>query len=338
MTHSRSPSPVFSDPGLKDAMDAPSSPAYEPPPCGQPATTPGKRKATSDNPGASDNEDNDLELSDETGSSAVQSSPLVASNSSTTPSLKQLGRHLAKRSKLRPDQLQEVDSFAMAATKAERDVQLLVHILSVKNMLEKIVVEQPKFEVTKYLDDNIKRIALGVLLSTNIASYTGPDTMTPVEEHLKRDRFGMPPNIERNTADWKKVIQKIQYHQMQIRAHFKRLIEASVEDKDPAQHDTVFVLTKAMAAGACDITIGLCARVALMRHVYMNGKPDKDFWPKVNERLASMRKSAKGNKKKGMVHYLTKDCEAHGIMSADEDCDNVVQTKFQQEIDDALEN
>ncbi|EMD34745.1 hypothetical protein CERSUDRAFT_75670 [Gelatoporia subvermispora B] len=322
-------------------MDAPSSPAYEPPPCGQSATTPGKRKATSDDPEASDDEHNELELSDEIGSSAMQSSPLVASKSSTTPSLKQLGRHLAKRSKLRPDQLQEVDSFTMAATKAERDVHLLVHILSVKNTLEKIVVEQPKFEVTKYLDDNIKRIALSVLLSANLARYTGPSAVTPVEERLKRDRFGMPPNVERNTADWKKVIQKIQYHQTQIRANFKRLIEASVEDKDPAQHDTVFALAKSMAVGACDVTVGLCARVALMRHVYMNGKPDKDFWPKVNEKLASIRNTAQGNKKRfsrGMTHYLTKDHEVHGISNADEGCDNVVQTKFQQEIDDALES
>ncbi|KAJ6537596.1 hypothetical protein B0H10DRAFT_2245999 [Mycena sp. CBHHK59/15] len=59
----------------------------------------------------------------------------------------------------------------------------------------------------------------------------------------------------------------------------------------------------------CTVTIELCARVALMRSVYLQESGPK-FWDKLDSTLAEIRAQAQGKAKKitkAFRHILTKD-------------------------------
>lgn len=88
------------------------------------------------------------------------------------------------------------------------------------------------------------------------------------------------------------------------------------EDKVPlpASHQNIFTLAQNVVKGTqCTVTIVLCARLALMvcsrtwsllsvlmcpqRHVYLT-HPGKNFWTKLDDKLAEIREQAAGDAKK----------------------------------------
>lgn len=96
-------------------------------------------------------------------------------------------------------------------------------------------------------------------------------------------RFGIPPGLERNTANWNKVTSATQGVLTQIRGSVKKevctfvvvslydhspmsvQIKKSVEGIDKTSHSNIFTLTEKILAGTgCQMTVPIMARVALM--------------------------------------------------------------------------
>ncbi|KAL6303022.1 hypothetical protein BKA93DRAFT_826911 [Sparassis latifolia] len=220
-------------------------------------------------------------------------------------SLKQLAKKLVKKTKLGQDQLTEVDVFASSVLNAEQNLHLFIKLK----------------EVSESLSKNIQKISTAVLLSVNLAGYMDATAVGPVQERLKRDHFDMPDNIEHNPADWGKVKTVIQYHQTQLRSAWKKAIGESVTHEDPKEHTDIFTLTTTIANGNCTVTIGLCARVALMasRDIFcQRAYSEKTYWHKVNERVAFICQTANGDQKavnRAMRHILKNDRNQHGQCS-----------------------
>ncbi|KAJ7021322.1 hypothetical protein C8F04DRAFT_1195645 [Mycena alexandri] len=103
-------------------------------------------------------------------------------------------------------------------------------------------------------------------------------------------------------------------------------------------HQNIFKLTKIFVDGTqCKVTIELCARVALMRSVFLQDS-GPEFWDKLDSSLAAIRAEAQGNPKKiakAFRHIVTIDQSEHGVKDyeiSDAGVDN-----FQQEVDDLID-
>ncbi|KAJ7700873.1 hypothetical protein B0H17DRAFT_925271, partial [Mycena rosella] len=104
------------------------------------------------------------------------------------------------------------------------------------------------------------------------------------------------------------------------------------------QHQNIFNLTSAIVKGTkCSVNVVLCARVALMRSVYLK-HPGTNFWDKVDDRLAKIRKQAKGDASKIVKAFrqlLKADRETHGV--DDYELDEEAVDDFQQQVDDVID-
>ncbi|KAL6309760.1 hypothetical protein BKA93DRAFT_821477 [Sparassis latifolia] len=319
----------------------------------------GKRRHSDDQSGEEALEPDDLPIASDTeftvATTATSAAMTLSVPQRSTPSaqgsnmtiaelgvalLKQLGKKLTKKTKLGKDQAAEVEAFASSALNAEQNLRLFIKLQEVQNMLTEIRRAQAEYHVSEYLGKNIHKIAYAVLLSVNLPSYVGATAVRPVQEQLKRERFDMPDNIEHNPADWGKVKTVIQYHQTQTCAAWKKAIHDSIALEDPTEHMDIFSLTRKVTSGNCTVTIGLCARVALMREIFCEdtAHSDSTFWRKVNERLAFIHNTAKGDQKainKAMRHILKSDHSKH--RQSKEKVKDVEQTdEFQVGIDSIM--
>ncbi|KAJ7795628.1 hypothetical protein B0H13DRAFT_2392979 [Mycena leptocephala] len=162
---------------------------------------------------------------------------------------------------------------------------------------------------------------------------------------LKKRRFDIPPGLENIPADWAKVIAVVQDALTQTRAKVKKLIDWSLKvnksDKTYApqtQQQNIFDLTKAIVKGTqCSVSVVLCARIALMRKVYLK-HPGVKYWNKLDDRLALIREEASGDAKKitkAFRQLLTADQDKHGVKNYE--LDETLVDEFQQEVDDLID-
>ncbi|GBE79019.1 hypothetical protein SCP_0202160 [Sparassis crispa] len=257
-------------------------------------------------------------------------------------SLKQLAKKLVKKTKLGQDQLTEVDVFTSSVLNAEQNLHLFIKLEEVQREVSELRKSQAEYRVSESLSKNIQKISTAVLLSVNLAGYMDAAAVGPVQERLKCDRFDMPDNIEHNPADWGKVKTVIQYHQTQLRSAWKKGIGESVTHEDPKEHTDIFTLTTTIANGNCTVTIGLCARVALMasRDIFcQRAYSEKTYWRKVNERVAFIRQTANEDQKavnRAMRHILKNDRNQHGQCSEKIKVTEQPNNSFQASIDSCV--
>ncbi|KAJ7460044.1 hypothetical protein B0H11DRAFT_2242266 [Mycena galericulata] len=280
---------------------------------------------------------NTSENEDET---AANISALVPANQNTISAV----QRYAEKKRLRVDQATEV-TLLINDPPAFRHAKILANILHVSNQLSAIVTAQPPFEVSANLEKNLHNYAAAILLSSKISAYKGAVPTNTLLNILKKHRFDLPPGIENNPADYAKVVAAVQEAFTQLRAKFKKALGASLKtnksDKKIApgpEHQNIFKLTMIFVDGTqCTVTIELCARVALMRSVYLQESGPK-FWDKLDSTLAEIRAQAQGKAKKitkAFRHILTKDQELHGVK--DYEINDTGVDNFQQEVDDLID-
>ncbi|KAJ7703891.1 hypothetical protein B0H17DRAFT_1326673 [Mycena rosella] len=239
-----------------------------------------------------------------------------------------VAKRYVERKRLRTDQAAEVDMFINDPVSA-REVKMFVTMLALDNKLEKIVTAKAAYQVSPELNKNILNYAPAVLLSSKTTVYKGNGATDLLLAILKRYRFDMPPGIENIPADWAKISD----------------IEASVKiNKDddnmapPDKQQNIFDLTTAIVKGTkCTVNVVLCARVALMRSVYLK-HPGVKFWDQVDERLVTIRAKADGDAKKVTKLFrqvLATDREKHGIENYKIEAETV--DDFQQQVDDVID-
>ncbi|KAJ7241974.1 hypothetical protein C8J57DRAFT_1558087 [Mycena rebaudengoi] len=161
------------------------------------------------------------------------------------------------------------------------------------------------------LETNIAKYVPAVLLSSKINVYKGDGPTDILLAILKKYRFDILPGLEHNQVDWAKVISAVQDALTQnLKLHKGDTVYAP-----DSQHQNIFELTQALVKGSqCSVNVVLCARVALMRSVYLK-HPGPKFWDKLDERLDKIRKEAKSDAKKitkAFRHILTVAQNTHG--------------------------
>ncbi|KAJ7441181.1 hypothetical protein B0H11DRAFT_2292471 [Mycena galericulata] len=273
----------------------------------------------------------------------AQSETTAAADPAPNPNTMSAIQRYAEKKRLRVEQATEVNLLLHDAP-AVRHAKLLANIFHVSNQIGAIVTAAPPFEVSPGLTKNIHNYAAAILLSSKISAYKGSVPTNILLNILKKHRFDLPPGIENNPADLAKLVAAIQEAFTQLRAKFKKALLASLKanknDKEIApgpQHQNIFKLTLSFVDGTqCTVTVELCARVALMRQIFLQDSGPK-YWDKLDASLAAIRAQAKGSAKKitkAFHHILTTDQELHGVKDYElnEDVD-----AFQQEVDDLID-
>ncbi|KAJ7796556.1 hypothetical protein B0H14DRAFT_3494671 [Mycena olivaceomarginata] len=264
----------------------------------------------------------------------------------TTQNSTQLVQRYAEKKRLRVDQIAEVNSF-LKDIPAVRDAKILVNILQVGNQVNAIVVATPEYQVSASLEKTLHNFTAAILLSSRISAYKGAVPTNTLLNILRKNRFNLPPGIENKPADYAKVVASVQDAFTQLHSKFKKALSASLkvnkQDKEHApgpKHQNIFKLTGIFVENTrCSVTIELCARVALMRQVYLV-RPGVKFWDRLDLTLAEIRTKAGGNAKKitkAFAHILTKDQDLHGIKTNDPEIPQSNVDGFQQEVDDLID-
>ncbi|EKM48314.1 uncharacterized protein PHACADRAFT_47108, partial [Phanerochaete carnosa HHB-10118-sp] len=135
---------------------------------------------------------------------------------------------------------------------------------------------------------NIRNYTMSVLLSSRLATYKGVVPNNYVAGILKRYRFDLPADIERNHGRWSKVIKAIQNEMTEQRAKIKKTLRAGTDGDDHQEHLNIFKLTVELCKGtSCKPS----------RKTFLTN-PNRDFWDAANKNLAEIRNVAGSNPKK----------------------------------------
>ncbi|OBZ75012.1 hypothetical protein A0H81_05602 [Grifola frondosa] len=166
------------------------------------------------------------------------------------------------------------------------------------------------------------------------------------QDILKHYRFDLPVGIEQNHADWAKVINAAKNAFTQIRSSIKKELCHSTKADDSTVHLNIYNLTEHIIQKTnCKISVPLCARIALMRSVYLEDSLDK-FWNILDSHLAHINEKAstaptveKHAEKiiKAFSHILKLDREKHGPPAMYELEDDMA-NDFQRQIDETIES
>ncbi|KAF8148460.1 hypothetical protein B0H34DRAFT_737147 [Crassisporium funariophilum] len=203
-------------------------------------------------------------------------------------------QRLAQRAKLNPYQIEAVENFAKASSLA-RDVQLFIEICATGNKLDAIVTAAPPFTVSPGLLENIKSYATAVLLSPRLSAYEGSIPCGHVYAIILQQGVYIPVNLEHNAHAKRVVHSEIQEELTQARSRIKKVIKLSIHDSVEAS-DTIYDLASCIVAHTqCKVTVPLCARLALLRKIYISSSK---YWDLVDERLLLIRNKAQKDEKK----------------------------------------
>ncbi|KAJ7687159.1 hypothetical protein B0H17DRAFT_1203820 [Mycena rosella] len=333
MPSSRASTPESDDEFRKtlDAM-AQSSPVAPP----QGLAKRNHRTMTQDD-GSSDNENNNM--SGETEQTPADTRPVVLPNQNIIA----VAQRCASRKRLCVDQVAMVESFAKDNV-AVREIKIFCHLVALENKVDKLVTAKAAYQVSPDLNKNILNYAPAILLSSKIMVYKGQATTDVLLAILKTLRFDLPAGIENVPADWAKVSDVVKEALTQKRSKIKRKASSlKIQKTDkvhaPAdQHQNIFNPTSAIVKGTkCSVNVVLCARVVLMRSVYLK-HPGTNFWDKIDDRLAKIRKQAKGDASKIVKAFrqlLKADRKTHGV--DDYELDEEAVDDFQQQVDDVID-
>ncbi|EED77964.1 predicted protein [Postia placenta Mad-698-R] len=221
-----------------------------------------------------------------------------------------------------------------------RQVKTFTQLLIVEDKLSQVIVTQRTWEPSKDLNDNIYNISWSVIYSSKLPAYKGNIPTTYVLNIVRLRGYDLPPNIEQNPAAWKKVVKCTRTCLTDVRSNSKKKFKLSIAAKDSKDQWTIYKLTKELIGKKKDVKISvpLCARVALMRAVYVINSSGT-FWNNVDKELESLRASARNDPArlvKGFQYLLQLDHQTYGVDdnmmdSVDEDVG-----EWQQSVDDIV--
>ncbi|KAJ7330450.1 hypothetical protein DFH08DRAFT_1022709 [Mycena albidolilacea] len=231
----------------------------------------------------------------------------------TSRNVTQMLQRLGESKRLRADQI--ADSInSVNDPPAVQGAKVILGLYALHNRLDAFEMGKPPFAVSDDTETNIYFYAAAILLSTKLSAYKGSDI-------LKVNRFDLPPNIERNPADYAKLVTVVQGALTQLRSKIKKALAASFKvNKAPApsarEHQNIFDVTTHLVQGTkCAVTPELCARVALMRQVYIED-PTTKFWDSLDADLRKIRNRAGGSARKlnkAFENVLSTDRATHGV-------------------------
>ncbi|KAJ3560565.1 hypothetical protein NP233_g10754 [Leucocoprinus birnbaumii] len=164
----------------------------------------------------------------------------------------------ACRAHLHPYQVTEVNDFMTWSTRRQFG-EIFVGMHVVRNDLSRILVTQPRFTINEALDKTIKSYSMGVLLSEKLRAYKNSSTDV-VLTIIKSNGVNTPANLDQDPYALNVVKVAIADALTQARSRIKKMINESV-NKDWS----IYTLASKVIDGTqCDVSILLCARLAVM--------------------------------------------------------------------------
>ncbi|XP_006459863.1 hypothetical protein AGABI2DRAFT_116823 [Agaricus bisporus var. bisporus H97] len=246
----------------------------------------------------------------------------LASSSSNNPS--------ARRAKLQPYQIAEVDTFMKASMNTQLGL-MFVDIQAMKSEVTHVLIHQPWFTVDEALHKTISAYSLGVLLSEKLREYKRSSTDI-VLAIIQNNHANIPSNLDQDPYALSIVKAAISEALTQARSRIKKLIRRSIDD-----NLSIYQLSSKVIEGSqCSVSVPLCARLAALRNVYSECGSSLSYWNDVDVCLAQCRAKAKDNTdgiRKILAKMLKLDRATFG-----QDSTTIPKhvSLFQQSIDDSL--
>lgn len=203
--------------------------------------------------------------------------------------------------KLHPYQRDSVEEFIKASSTLCQ-LLLFIQLCAVENQILNLKSAAAPFVSSPPLLENIKSFVIGVLLSSKLSAYKGAVPVDLVMVIISSvPRSYVPENLASDSFAFKVVKTDVQEELTQCRAKIKKALKDSLAAPLPKDCDSIFDLATAIVANSkSSVTVPLCARLALLRKVYVESA-DSKFWDKVDARLLLIRNTADGD-----AHKITK--------------------------------
>ncbi|KAJ3784543.1 hypothetical protein GGU10DRAFT_376663 [Lentinula aff. detonsa] len=245
-------------------------------------------------------------------------------------------RRIATAKRFRPEQMTELDAF--------------LNNSEILSKLEKIIVNQPAWEVTKQLKENIKHYVAAAILSTSLISFRSTKTAKLISQKLLDLNLDLPENFRHNAATVDKLEEAISEELTQRRESMKKEIRSSMSKNGGSNRwqrlpdnecSNIYELTRALVKNTrCSVTPELCARAAILRHAYQKNNGN-DFWKQVDATIQELQRKGEGDKKmtaQWVKAMLDQDCKkfSNGI-NVDPGAQES-QSELQTKMDQLIEN
>ncbi|KAJ7349929.1 hypothetical protein DFH08DRAFT_958862 [Mycena albidolilacea] len=289
---------------------------------------------------------------DNSGDEASDNERRTASAPSSAPvnqNLVATVQRYADKKHLRVEQAAEAGLFLKDPTSVQ-NTKLFINMLALGNQLKKFDDSKPSFEVSADLLMNIRKQHCDKhshVTSRDAPSFTSLFQLLNLFKSILKNYcfdFDIPSGIENIPVDWAKLVAEAQEALSLDSETLDDQENSEQEHKSfapDADHQNIFQLTTAIVKKTqCSVNIVLCARVALMRKVYLK-HPGTNFWDKLDLRLAKIRKDADGDSKdykipsRAFRHILDEDQKKHG--KNDTVFDETAVDEFQQGVDDLID-
>ncbi|XP_006458380.1 hypothetical protein AGABI2DRAFT_115407 [Agaricus bisporus var. bisporus H97] len=256
-------------------------------------------------------------------------------HSLNTPQIQRVTRvsvdRAARRAKLQPYQLAEVDTFMKAAMSTQLGL-VFVDIQAMRNEVNRVLIHQPRFTVDEALHKTISAYSLGVLLSEKLHKYKRSSTDI-VLAIIRNNNANIPSNLNQDPYALSIVKAAISEALTQARSRIKKLIGKSIDD-----NLSIYQLSSKVIEGSqCTVSVPLCARLAVLRNVYSKSGSGLSYWNDVDSCLARCREKAKDNAdgiRKILAKMLKLDRSTYNYTDKTTIPKHV--SVFQQAIDDSL--
>ncbi|KAJ3989586.1 hypothetical protein F5890DRAFT_1470512 [Lentinula detonsa] len=258
-------------------------------------------------------------------------------------------RRIATAKRFRPEQMTELDAF-LNDSAFGREARSFIQNSEILSKLEKIIVNQPAWEVTKQLKENIKHYVAAAILSTSLISFRSTKTAKLISQKLLDLNLDLPENFRHNAAAVDKLEEAISEELTQRRGSIKKEICLSMSKNGGSNRwqrlpdnecSNIYELTRALVKNTpCSVTPELCARAAILRHAYQKNNGN-DFWKQVDATIQELRRKGEGDKKmtaRWVKAMLDQDCKkfSNGI-NVDPGMQES-QSELQTEMDQLIEN
>ncbi|KAJ7896818.1 hypothetical protein B0H13DRAFT_2338205 [Mycena leptocephala] len=251
--------------------------------------------------------------------SSLPSPPPLLPAVLTSRNVAQMLQYLGESKRLHADQITDGIN-SVNDPQAIQGAKMILCLHALQNCLDAFNAGKPPFTVSDDTETNIYFYAAAVLLSTKLSAYKGSVAKNILLDILKINCFDLLPNIECNPADYTKLVTVIK----------KGLAASFKVNKEPApsarEHQNIFQLTTHLVHSTnCAVTPELCACVALMCQVYIEGSGPR-FWDSLNADLRKICNRTSRNARKlnkAFKNVLLTDRATHGVKTTREVDDTI---------------
>ncbi|KAJ7192187.1 hypothetical protein GGX14DRAFT_406586 [Mycena pura] len=217
-------------------------------------------------------------------------------------------RRYATRKRLKTEMMPDIDEFYSGPIAPQlSEGFIFVNQLLTLQKIDEFTTLAPGWEISKDLQVNISSVCYGAALSPSARLYKGDALIATVLKIILDRGFDIPKNIDSNAAMKRKLTTAIKNSLTEARSQIKKDIAKSVCIKatksektqkptmtNATKHQSLIVLAETIGRHCDDgflVTPEFCARVALMRRVYMKNNSD-NFWSILGDELDVIHRAA----------------------------------------------